>query len=300
MASSLELSTGSKLHEAKVLIAAEYAGVKVALKKGTTATSQSSVTSVAEKNAVAAEFLGPVLRFVAKRGAKGKTGDKATPTDLTGASFSDAGSVDAWVAWVEQELETRTGAAQIALVSANSPLEEHLESRTFVVGEGGVTLADISLCVSLSPLVSSVGCEGTLGKSVARWYRTCLAQEPFAKVLLGASSSFGSLPPPALLGAAVGSSSTAAGSSSSGSSSSSSTNNSKVTHQELMLLPEERPVVAPYSGAVGGRTKLARVLLAPDAGLSLAGARVNVCGWVRTIREQSELAFLSIIRVSSE
>lgn len=46
--------------------------------------------------------------------------------------------------------------------------------------------------------------------------------------------------------------------------------------------------MASYSNAVGGRTRVGRIMLSEDGGKSLVGQKVTVCGWVKTAREANK------------
>lgn len=122
--------------------------------------------------------------------------------NLYGRSFFESGQVDSWVDFCALEVEipatmwtypilgwTKTTAeavkrAQGDLRKALNTLNQHLATRTFVVGEG-LTLADICLACALYypfKLVLDNGFQKPFG-NVVRWFKTCVNQPQFIEVI---------------------------------------------------------------------------------------------------------------------
>ncbi|CAD7923107.1 unnamed protein product [Amoebophrya sp. A25] len=259
---SFELEAGNLLHRQKVLIAAAYAGAEC--KK--VATEGGPIPAVRVGTSPRVEYLGPCLRRVA--GLK---------QELLGAdSFQSAAAVDSWLEWTETEVGVKMGKALTEVLK--HVLEPHLTKKTFLVTEQ-ITIADISLALSLYPKMTSAPPADC--PAITRWFNTCLHQPQFQKVLGETASS----------GAAAAAASSAA--SSGGVPAKSET----TSISALMLKPEDRPLQSEYSqcsNIIGGRTRIGRIQLSADAGESLIGQKFVICGWVKTMREQAELTFLSV------
>lgn len=123
-------------------------------------------------------------------------------SQLLGASHYEAGLIDQWVHWAQNEvdacasvlvypifgyLQYNKKAYDIAkgdLHAALGHLNTHLQSQTFIVGER-VTLADISLSCSLYFPFKTVIDAATQAKfpNVTRWFVTCVNQPEFAAVM---------------------------------------------------------------------------------------------------------------------
>lgn len=129
--------------------------------------------------------------------------------ELLGANSFETSQVDQWLdfAWneIEVRLQVLVGSASSLGVTAEQKstldgrvktelsqtltvLENHLESRTFLVNEK-VTLADISLCCTFSVLKSYNILTQTSFPSLYRWYMTVASQTKMKRALSGSTSA---------------------------------------------------------------------------------------------------------------
>merc|ERR1719191_1893000 len=158
----------------------------------------------------------------------------------------EAAQVDAWLDWTELELGD---ANPPGLTKAVETLEKHLDNRVFLVGQR-FTLADASLSCSIYNFQKQ-GLTPSLPVATKRWLGACTATEAFQKVFKGAMPPAAS--PQQQRGAASTSSTSAVGTTSGA------------------FKTAENSLVASYSSAVGGRTRVSHILLAADKGASLVG-----------------------------
>jgi len=132
-----------------------------------------------------------ILRFVARAGKK-----------LYGSSDYEASLVDQWLDFAQNEIQLpgdawlypiweyvpnnaeATNKAKSDIRRVMSVLNGHLATRTFVVGER-LSIADIGLVCALYPLYVEVLDNKTRKPfgNVNRWYKTCINQPEFKKVL---------------------------------------------------------------------------------------------------------------------
>jgi glutathione S-transferase len=205
------------------------------------------------------KYTNAILRYV------GKVFENS---EIYGSSFAEAGQVDSWLDWTEFEFGN---ASPPGLAKAVEKLEKHLDERVFLVGQR-YTIADASLSCSIYNFQQQ-GLTPSLPKATKRWLGACTAKDAFQSVFKGAST--GSASTMQKPGAAASSGS------------------SDVIGK---LKPVEKSLVASYSSAVGGRTRVAQILSSPDKGESLVGQVLSVCGWVRTKREaaKGKVVFVSI------
>lgn len=187
----------------KALIAAEYYGVKIE----TTPNFKMGVDNKTDefkkmnpngkvpvlKTPEGALFeSGAIARYV------GRLGDKS----LYGKNNFEQGQVDQWIDWCTWHVElpamawlypimgfvpnnnNRTKKAKGDVRNALAILNQHLKTRTFLVGER-VSLADIVLACTLKSLYTTVLAPGFRNSFVNtnRWFMTCINQPNFAKVL---------------------------------------------------------------------------------------------------------------------
>ncbi|XP_043939220.1 valine--tRNA ligase [Protopterus annectens] len=125
-----------------------------------------------------------------------------SPDKLKGGSAKEVALVQQWVSFADievlqaacawtfpvlglvQQNKQMTDRAQLELKKVLHLLDHHLETRTYLVGEG-VTLADISICCALL-LPYKYVFEAAFRKpyvNVNRWFVTCINQPEFRKVL---------------------------------------------------------------------------------------------------------------------
>jgi len=122
-------------------------------------------------------------------------------TQLFGASFFEHALVDSWMDWCANELEIpvtmwiypifgfmppnpkQIGKAKFDTKKALKVLEEHLKSRTFMVGRA-ITLADIALVSALVYPMKMVFDAKFRAQfpSVTRWFTTCASMKEFIQV----------------------------------------------------------------------------------------------------------------------
>jgi len=188
--------------------------------------------------------------------------------DLYGSSFMESAQVDQWLDWAEGELAHQEPPR---LEQAIETLERHMADKVYLVGQR-FTLADASVSCSLHAFQQQgIPAAKNLPTATARWLGTCSAQEAFVAVVgaaKGAAKAVPNAPAVAPAGGVVAVAPTVA----------------------------EKPLVASYSKAVGGRTHIGRILLSADSGVSFVGQKISVCGWVRTKREGAKgaIAFMQI------
>ncbi|CAD7952172.1 unnamed protein product [Amoebophrya sp. A120] len=261
---SIDLETVNALHKTKAEIVAAYCNADVKTKE------QAAGQTVAKIGNSSITFIAPILKQICQQFGKDKQ------DFLLGGSLQEQAEVDSWLEFCEQEVEVRMGKALTELIT--NVLEPHFVKKTFLTSVERITVADVSLAISLYPKMSSgaLGLESCV--ATKRWFNTCLHQPEFQKVLK--QQKVLSLP---------SSNMTTATTSSSASSSK--------TSENLMLKPEDRPIVQHYSqcsSVIGGRTRIGRIHLAEDQGKSLIGQKLVICGWVKKMREQAEFTFLEI------
>jgi len=205
------------------------------------------------------KYTNAILRYVGKLFEN---------SELYGSSFAEAGQVDSWLDWTELVLGN---ASPPALEKAVATLEKHLDERVFLVGQR-YTIADASLSCSIYHFQQN-GLTPSLPKATKRWLGACTAKDAFQSVFKGVAAVLGSASQKPVATASSGSSDVIG-----------------------KLKPVETSLVASYSSAVGGRTRVVQILSIPDKGESLVGTVLSVCGWVRTKREASKgkIVFVSI------
>jgi len=238
----------------KILVAAKAAGVELALESAP----KGSIPEL-RKGDVAVKYTGAILRYI---------GRIFENSDLHGNSFAESAQVDSWLDWSELELSKEVQKPEIE--KAIGALEQHLATRTFLVGQR-YTLADISVSCSLHHhATAGTVSASSLPRATKRWLGTCQNQDAFMATMPGSKGSAPSAP--AVSSAAGGSASSAA----------------------VVPTTAEKPILAAYSSVGGGRTRVSRILLAQDGGKSLVGSIVSLCGWVRTKREAQKGAMLFV------
>jgi len=187
----------------KCLVAAEFNGLKVDTDKDFVAgksnkTAEFKAMSPLEKVPVLVTSQGPLLESnaIARHLARHRN-----DTQLFGASFFEHAQVDSWMDWCANELEIpvtmwiypifgfmppnpkQIGKAKQDTKKALKVLEDHLRSRTFMVGRA-ITLADIALaCALVYPMKMVFDAKfRSQFPSVTRWFTTCAAMKEFTQV----------------------------------------------------------------------------------------------------------------------
>lgn len=247
MAAMRLLSGAADLCTKKILVAAKYAGIELVVEAP-----RSAIPELHYRGKVI-RYTNAILRHVSRSNQA---------SAVYGSSFFESAEVDSWLDWTELEMTEGVNVS-----SALNRLESHLLHHTFLVGQR-LSIADISLSLSLSHLSSKKAPGCTLQQSTSRWLNTCLNQREFLEVcpsgasfsVPGGAGASASAAPPA---AASGGKSAAKG-----------------------------EVLPPYcNSAVGGRLRIRQLLETPDQGESFIGQRLTVCGWAKTARLQGKGAF---------
>jgi len=198
---SLKLYTSTQSQEeAKVLIAAQYNGVKIEVQVGV----DNKAPEFLEKNPTGSLPIletesgvifesNAIARYVVRLNDTAK---------LYGRSPFEASSIDSWLDFANTEIRGPSNdivpgllgyggynkqaaeAAKAKLHKVLTTLDSYLLSRTFLVGES-VTLADIVVSVQLVPLFRLVFDPQFRQAfvNVVRWFLTCVSQPQFASVL---------------------------------------------------------------------------------------------------------------------
>jgi len=198
---SLKLYTSTQSQEeAKVLIAAQYNGVKIEVQVGV----DNKAPEFLEKNPTGSLPIletesgvifesNAIARYVVRLNDTAK---------LYGRSPFEASSIDSWLDFANTEIRGPSSdivpgllgyggynkqaaeAAKAKLHKVLTTLDSYLLSRTFLVGES-VTLADIVVSVQLVPLFRLVFDPQFRQAfvNVVRWFLTCVSQPQFASVL---------------------------------------------------------------------------------------------------------------------
>jgi len=250
----------------KILIAAGAAGVQIEL-----AEAASGAVPELHRAGKVVRYTNAILRYVGKF---------FEGSDIYGNSFFESAQVDSWLDWGELELGSGNPPR---LQQAVDVLEKHLGGdgqQTFLVGQR-FTLADASIGCSLYHFQLQ-GKVDALPSATKRWLGTCAATEAWQNVMATAPAASAAPASAAPAKAAPAPGATAA----------------KPVAKVVGSMPMAgaEGLVASYSSAVGGRTRVSTILCAADKGESLIGQKVSVCGWVRTKREGSKgkIVFLSI------
>jgi len=187
----------------KCLVAAEFNGLKVDTDKDFKAgvsnkTPEFLAMSPMGKVPVLVTSQGPIMQSNAIARHLGR---HRNDTQLFGASFFEHAQVDSWMDWCANELEIpvsmwiypifgfqppnpkQINKAKQDTKKALKVLEDHLRSRTFMVGRA-ITLADIVLvCALVYPMKMVFDAKfRSAFPSVTRWFTTCAAMEEFIQV----------------------------------------------------------------------------------------------------------------------
>jgi len=176
----------------KVLVAAKYAGLEVAVPSPEIAT-QSGKIPVLETEQGCIFSSTAIARYISRI---------SRPAGLYGQNILDGGMVDSWIEFCTHELEVplctwvlpmmgvfeevpeATACAKEDVKRAMTVLNNHLLHNTFMVGHQ-ITLADIAVCCALVDGFKHVLDEKfrTPFGNLMRWFSLCLAQPEFKSVL---------------------------------------------------------------------------------------------------------------------
>lgn len=177
----------------KILVAAEYASLEIAVASEATKRSPSGRLPVLDTPNGSIFDSGAIARYVA-----GLRRD----TELTGATFFDSAQVDSWVAFSSHELELpasvwfypalgylpynadATAKAKGDVAAALAVLEKHLSDKTYLVGHK-ITLADITVATTLVypfKFVADAAFRAPF-PNVIRWFNTVVNQPQFENVI---------------------------------------------------------------------------------------------------------------------
>lgn len=112
--------------------------------------------------------VNPILRHIAQL---------VPDCDLMGLSFTHEALIDAWLEWTIAEVD-HTIAYGLPVDAFCRVLDSHLKNRTFLIGESGLTLADIAVAVAVHSALVAKGIDEVKKTypALTRWLLTCVHQ----------------------------------------------------------------------------------------------------------------------------
>ncbi|CAJ1405331.1 unnamed protein product [Effrenium voratum] len=176
----------------KALIAAEYVGLEVSCPQnaGAAATGKIPVLETPKGCIFSSTAIARYISRISR------------PVGLYGQNLIEGGMIDSWLEFSTHELEVplctwvlpamgvtaevpeATACAKDDVAKAMTVLDKHCLHNTFMVGNS-ITLADISVCCALIDAMRHVF-DGKFLKpfpNLMRWFKLCVSQPEFAKVL---------------------------------------------------------------------------------------------------------------------